>query len=97
MIILNECPECIKYLFNITYNDYEKAKQTLTNKTRINIFEEIYKFIENLRNKDTFTSMEDKDLIKRIKQEANKNQRILSNISNFISLFKDIENNLKLN
>jgi hypothetical protein len=97
LIILNECPECIKYLFNITYNDYEKAKQTLTNKTRINILEEIYKFIENLRNKSTFASMQDKELIKRIKQESNKNKQIFLNIRNFISLFKDIEYNLKLN
>jgi hypothetical protein len=97
LIILGEVPECIKYLVNITYNDYEKAKQTLTNKTRINILEEIYKFIENLRNKNPFTSLQDKDLIKRIKQETYKNQQILLNISNFISLFKDIEYNLKLN
>ena len=97
LIILGEVPECIKYLVNITYNDYEKAKQTLTSKTRINILEEIYKFIENLRNKNPFTSMQDKDLIKRIKQETYKNQQILLNISNFISLFKDIEYNLKLN
>ena len=41
--------------------------------------------------------MQDKDLIKRIKQETYKNQQILLNISNFISLFKDIEYNLKLN
>ena len=97
LIILNECPECIKYLFNITYSDYEKAKQTLTNKTRISILEEIYKFIENLRNKSTFASMEDKELIKRIKKESNKNKQIFLNIRNFISLFKDIEYNLKLN
>ncbi len=97
LIILSECPECIKYLFNITYNDYEKAKQTLTNKTRINILKEIYKFIENLRNKNPFPSMQDKELIKKIKQEANKNKQILLSISNFISLFKDIEYSLKLN
>ena len=95
--ILSECPECIKYLFNITYNDYEKAKQTLTNKTRIKIFEEIFKFIENLRNKNPFTEMQDNELIIRIKQEADKNKQLLSNISNFTSLFKDIEYNLKFN
>ena len=96
-IILSEFPECIKYLFNITYNDYEKAKQTLTNKTRIKIFEEIFKFIENLRNKKLFTEMQDNELIKRIKQETDKNKQLLSNINNFTSLFKDIEYNLKFN
>ena len=84
-------------VLNITYNNYEKAKQTLTNKTRIKIFEEIFKFIENLRNKKLFTEIQDNELIKRIKQEADKNKQLLSNISNFTSLFKDIEYNLKFN
>ena len=96
LINLSEFPEKIKLLFNITNENYEKAKQTLKNITNINDFEEIFKFLKAINAEDNFTVMEDKQLVKKMREEVNKNGNIISSINNFFSFFKEIENCIML-
>ena len=73
LIKLSKHPEYISFLLNITLEDLEKIREKIKDKKINNNFNEIIQFVKIFENKDEISKMKDKELIKKIHNEINKN------------------------